>query len=130
MPKGIHVDIAEAAPGSNVWTITVQDLSRGENFSLTVPYSSTHATAEWIEETPVVVDSNGNVSVGPLPKLSTETFDLVQTNGANAGLKASEEIQLVDFDGNVLATPSAPDKDTDGFNVCSYANRCRAPRRS
>ncbi len=126
----IHASIAEAAPGSEVWTITLQDLSRGETFTQTVPYSSTHATAEWIEETPVVIDSNGNVSVGPLPKLSTVTFDLAQTNGANAGLKASEEIQLVDFDGNVLATPSAPDKDTDGFNDCTYAGSCRAPRRS
>ena len=97
---------------------------------MTVPYSSTYATAEWIEETPVVLDDSGNVSVGPLPKLSTVHVDDALTNSARAGLKASEEIQLVDFNGTVLATPSAPDVDLDGFNDCTYSTACARPRTS
>jgi hypothetical protein len=42
-------------------------------------------------------------------------------------LKASEEIQLVDLNHNVIATPSAPDPDADGFNVCTYAASCGVP---
>ena len=36
----------------------------------------------------------------------------------------SEEIQLVNGSGTVLATPSAPDSDADGFDDCTYATSC------
>jgi hypothetical protein len=118
----VHVDIREGTP--QVWTILIQNLTTGKSFSTTVPYSSTYATAEWIEETPVVIDSNGNASVGPLPKLGTVRFDTGLANSVNPKLLASEEIQLVDFSGTVLATPSGPDSDSDGFNDCTYATSC------
>ena len=118
----IHVDIREGTP--QLWTILIQNLTTGQSFSTTVPYSSSYATAEWIEETPIVIDSNGNASVGPLPKLSTVKFDTGLANSVNPRLLATEEIQLIDFNGQVLATPSSPDTDTDGFNDCSYATSC------
>ena len=40
----MHASISEVVPDSNVWTITIQDVTRGESFSQTVPYRSTHAT--------------------------------------------------------------------------------------
>jgi len=123
----IVASITENPPDSEVWTIVLKNLTTGKTFTQTVPYSSTHATAEWIEETPVVVDSNGNVSVGPLPSLGTVRFSGASTNGASAGLKSSEAIQLVDFNGNVLATPSAPKAGT-AFNDCTYATSCASPR--
>ncbi len=123
----ITATISELAPGSEVWTITLKNVTTGKSFSTTVPYSSTHATAEWIEETPVVVSSNGGVTIGPLPKLSKVTFDKATVNGANAGLVAAEEIRLVDLKGAVLVTPSAPDPQKDGFNVCTYSTTCAAP---
>ena len=124
----INTAIVQTAPG--VWTFTMKNLTKGWTWTMTTPYASSQDTAEWIEETPVVLDSNGNVSVGPLPKLSTVNFDLATTNGLGAGLKAAEEIQLVDFSGAVLATPSAPDSDSDGFNDCTYAGSCAAPSSS
>lgn len=124
----MHVDIGAAAPG--VWSMTVKDVTTGKNFSQTVPYSSTEATAEWIEETPVVISNNGNVGIGPLPNLSTVNFDPGTVNGANPKLKSAEEVQLVDANGAPLATPSAPDSDTDGFNDCAYASTCPVPSSS
>ena len=35
-----------------------------------------------------------------------------------------------DFNNAVLATPSRPDGDTDGYNDCSYATTCAAPSSS
>ena len=64
------------------------------------------------EETPVVVGNSGNVAVGPLPNLGTVSFSAAQTNSANAGLIASEAIQLIDSNGTPLATPSAPNATT------------------
>ena len=123
----IHVDIRETPPNSEVWVFTVKNVTTGKTFTQTNPYSSSYATAEWIEETPVVVDNSGNVSVGPLPKLSRVRFNNGQTNTANPGLKPAEEVQLVDFNNKVLLTPSAPDPDKNGFNDCSYATSCAAP---
>ena len=75
----------------------------GQTFTMTTPHSSTHATAEWIEETPVVVGTSGT-GVGPLPNLSTVNIDLAKANNAPAGLKASEEMQLINSSGNPLST--------------------------
>src|SRR5205814_8412982 len=41
-----------------------------------------------------------------------------------------EEIQLVDGNGRPVATPSAPDAEGDGFNVCTYAASCGTPSSS
>lgn len=121
----ISVTIAETTP--QLWSIVINNVTTSQSWSTTVPYSSTYATAEWIEETPVVIDNSGAVSIGPMPNLSQVNFDASTTNGANAGLKSSEEMQLVDANRAPLATPSSPDPDTDGFNDCSYAGTCGAP---
>ncbi len=121
----VFVDIVETSPG--LWAITVKNQTTGQTFKTTTPYTSTYTTAEWIEETPVVIDSTGKVTVGPLPRLSTTNFDQSMTNGHPAGLTAAEEVRLVDTKGTTLATPSAPDPDADGFNVCTFATSCAAP---
>src|SRR5437667_7118824 len=125
----MHASIAEVVPDSNVWTITLKDVTENETFTLTVPYSSTHLTAEWIEETPLIIGTNAGLA--PLPKLTSPAFDLATVNGQPANLSASEEIQLIDFNtGKVIGTPSAPDSDRDGFNACAWATTCSAPRSS
>jgi hypothetical protein len=123
----IHAALVESTPGSEVWTMALRDVTTGKSFTQTLPYPSSHATAEWIEETPVQVGTGAPAGVGPLPNLSRVSFDLARTNGARPGLKPSEEIQLADSQGHVLATPSAPDRDRDGFKDCAYAARCPAP---
>jgi hypothetical protein len=124
----MHASIAEVVPFSNVWTITIKDTSDGQSFTTTVPYSSSHDTAEWIEETPLIIGTNGGFAA--LPNLSSPIFDHALTNGAQPKLKSSEEIQLVDSSGKVIADPSAPDPDSDGFNICAWASTCSAPASS
>ncbi|HZT66438.1 MAG TPA: G1 family glutamic endopeptidase [Acidimicrobiales bacterium] len=126
----IHVDIHENQINSENWSITIQDVSSGQSWSDTnISYQSTYATAEWIEETPVVVAVSVPPTVGfvPLPNLGTVTFDPGTVNGASPGLVPAEAQQLVDLTGSPEATASAPDSDTDGFNDCSYASSCTAP---
>jgi hypothetical protein len=122
----MHASIAQAAP--EVWTITIKDLTRNESYSTTVPYSSSMDTAEWIEETPLVLGTGPGFA--PLPNLTRTPFDLATTNGQPANLKSSEEMQLVDSGGNVIGAPSAPDPDSDGFNACAWASSCPAPSTS
>jgi hypothetical protein len=124
----VRVDIAEdtALP---VWTITIANLSAGTSFVLTVPYASTHGTAEWVIETPLVISPEGGVSVGPMPDLADVRFDDAMANGTPAGLVEAEQMRLVDFDLSLIAAPSLPDSDADGFNDCTYAKSCRVPKK-
>src|SRR5437868_14243743 len=110
----MHSTISELVPDSNVWTIVLQDVTRNETFSQTVPYSSSHLTAEWIEETPLLLGTNAGFAA--LPNLSSPVFDGATTNGGPANLTPSEEIQLINSSGGVIGTPSGPDPDFDGFN--------------
>src|SRR5690348_13004036 len=118
----MHASIAEAVAGSNVWTITLQDVTRGESFSQTVPYSSTHATAEWIEETPLLIGTNAGFAA--LPNLTNPAWTSATVNGASAGLKASEEMDLIDSNGKVIGAPSAPNATANGFDECTWASTC------
>ena len=118
------------SPADGAWTMAMSNQTRGWTWSMTVGYSSTEGSAEWVEETPVVVSNSGALTVGPMPSLSGAHFDGATTNGAPASLIASEELQLVDLNRNVIATPSAPDGDGDGFNVCTYASSCGSPATS
>ena len=68
----------------------------------------------------------GNAGFAAMPNLGVVKMDRGVVNGANPHLKASEEIQLVP-NGGIVATPSAPDPDTDGFNDCVWASSCAAP---
>jgi len=124
----MYASIAEVVPGSDVWTITIKDLTSGQSYSTTVPYSSTRLTAEWIEETPLEIGANAGFAA--LPNLTSPAFDLATTNGAPANLKPSEELDLVDSAGGVIGAPSAPDPDADGFNACTWASTCSAPTAS
>jgi hypothetical protein len=124
----MRASIAEKLANSNIWKITLRDVTRGETFTKTVPYSSTHATAEWIEETPLEIGTNPGLAA--LPNLTSPAFDQGTLNGKPANLRSSEEIQLVDSNGNVIGTPSAPDPDLDGFNACTWSTTCSAPSTS
>jgi hypothetical protein len=121
----MHASIAELVPDSDVWTITLQDLTQNETFTQTIPYPSTHDTAEWIEETPLELGTDAGFAA--LPDLTSPAFDDAMVNGHSANLTASEEIDLIDSNGDVIGTPSAPDPDADGFNACTWATTCAAP---
>jgi Peptidase A4 family len=57
----MHASISEVVPDSDVWTISIQDVTRGESFSQTAPYPSTHASAEWIEATPLEIGTDAGL---------------------------------------------------------------------
>ena len=124
----MHASIAEIFPGSEVWEITLRDLTTGRSHSTRVPYASTQDSAEWIEETPLVLGANAGFA--SLPGLSSPKFDRATVNGAPAHLKAPQAIDLVNASGRVIAVPSAPDPDRDGFNACTWTRACAAPGRS
>jgi hypothetical protein len=118
----MHASLSEVVNDSNAWTITIQDLTRGESYTTTVPYSSSHATAEWIEETPLEIGTNAGFAA--LPNLTNPGWKSATVNGASAGLKASEEMDLIDSSGSVIGAPSAPNSTANGFDECTWASTC------
>lgn len=124
----MRASIAETPAGSNLWTISLRDVTRNETFTQTVPYSSSRLTAEWIEEAPLVLGTSAGFAA--LPKLTNPVFDFATTNGAPANLQASERVQLIDPNGKAIATASVPDSDRDGFSACTWTTSCAAPSSS
>jgi hypothetical protein len=118
----MHADISETVANSNVWKITLTDVTQGKTYSTTVPYSSSHATAEWIEETPLLIGANAGLA--SLPNLTTVAFSGAKTNGAGAALTTAEKMLLTDSNGNVIGTPSDPNATADGFDACAWATSC------
>ncbi|MHB8593264.1 MAG: G1 family glutamic endopeptidase, partial [Acidimicrobiales bacterium] len=103
------------AIGGGQWSITLADSSAGWRYSLSVPYSGTGQSAEWIMEAPSV---NGQPAT--LASYSTMAFDPGTVDGINPGLIATDAGEMT-TPGPVLAqvvsSPSVPDLDTDGFNI-------------
>jgi Peptidase A4 family len=118
----MHADISEVVPNSNVWNVTLTDVTKNQTFQQTVPYTSTHATAEWIEETPLLIGTNAGFAA--LPNLTDPAFTSAKTNGANANLQTNEEMDLIDSNGKVIGAPSAPNATHDGFSACTWASTC------
>jgi hypothetical protein len=118
----MHASLSEVVNSSNLWDITIQDVTRGESFSTTVPYSSTHATAEWIEETPLEIGTNAGFAA--LPNLTNPGFSSGTTDGAPVKLAQSEQMDLTDSNGKVIGVPSAPNATLNGFDACTWATSC------
>ncbi|MDA8145379.1 MAG: G1 family endopeptidase [Thermaerobacter sp.] len=122
-----HGGKTKAGGGSSAkqtWTLTMRDVTTGTSWSTTLRYASSLASAEWVEEAPW---SGG---VLPLADFGTATFDPGTVNGVNPLLTTQEGIVMNDPNGQT-ANPSAPDSDTDGFNVCwgngTSLTSCSAP---
>ena len=118
----MHALIRATLGYSDLWSITLTDATQGKTYTTTVPYSSTHATAEWIEETPLLIGTNAGLA--SLPNLTNTPFSGATTNGVNAGLKSSEAMVLTDSSGRVIGTPSAPTASRSGFTACAWATTC------
>ena len=113
---------ASIAKGSgSTWTITITDASNGQSFTTQQSYSGPGASVEWIEEAPSV---GGRVAT--LAHYSSpDTFDPGTANGGNPGLTANDAGVMIQQHRQV-STPSAPDSDTDGFNM-AYGSTAPAP---
>lgn len=121
----ITVSIAQTStPG--IWSIVIDNVTTGQQFSTTTAYTSGMDTAEWIEETPLIIGTGGT-GLAAMPNLGTVGFTGATLNGSAPGFQTDEEIQLASSSGTVIATPSAPGTTGDSFNDCVWQSTCSAP---
>jgi len=113
---GDSVTVSITDQGSNQWQIAFKDNTTGKSYETTVQYTSSHSSAEWIEEAPFA-----RRQVLPLDNFGTINFsngsaveDGKTVTIAQAGAKS---VTLVNAAGVTLATPSALNGDGAGFSV-------------
>jgi hypothetical protein len=110
-----------------VFGIVIVNLTTGKAWFTELAYPSSRLTAEWIDESPVVVSTGGASGVAPLPRLSPVTFHDTRANFVPPFLRSAYRIELVGGNGAPIAYPSLPDSGRDSFSDCTYAAGCPTP---
>lgn len=105
----MHAEIRNL--GNSLWSITLINNTKRWTFRIIQSYSGPQESAEWIVEAPSI-----NGQTARLANYGKVTFDKASVNGgnpmlmkANGGVMIQQNVQV--------STPSAPDKDKDGFAV-------------
>jgi hypothetical protein len=113
---------------TQLWTITITDVTKGWTFTKTIDYSSKLKSAEWIEERPAACVKSV-CKVGTLADFGTASYgqDYTQvTNTGSAtiagatlpiGLLPFTEITMQNSGGPVMAQPSSISADGTSFTV-------------
>jgi Peptidase A4 family len=123
----VTVSIAEQSPDQ--WSINFNDNTTGQTYQTTQQYTSSHSSAEWVEEAP----SSGRGSLLPLDNFGSIEF----SNGSAvkdgqtvtiAGSNARAITMLGDTD-QALAVPSTLSDDGTGFTVARTDVPATTPRR-
>ncbi len=68
----VEVSLAEIA--RDLWYLSFENKTTGQNYYKALEYRSKHGTAEWIEEMPNVYDKNGTRMYAPLSEFGSTTF--------------------------------------------------------
>lgn len=118
---GDHMSASVTKGSGSSWTISITDTTTGATFSTVRSYTGPGTSAEWIEEAPSVGGHVATLATYSSP----DTFDPGTANGGNPQLKAADGGVMIQRNQQV-STPSAPDSDTDGFNM-AYGSTAPAP---
>ncbi|MCE8423269.1 MAG: hypothetical protein J5U16_04990 [Candidatus Methanoperedens sp.] len=118
---GDYITASIAQQSANQWTISLHDITTGQNYQTNVTYASTLSSAEWIEEMPVIgryfihLDNFGSVQLNALSTVKDGTA--LTPAQANA-----QSIVMVNHSGQALAQPSALGSDGASFTVTRTAS--------
>ena len=118
---GDHMTAAITNDGNGKWTITINDVTQNETFTTTQAYTGPAESAEWIQEAPTI---GGHVAT--LANYGQTTFYDGTVNGMKPGLVMSDGGVMIQHRRQV-STPSAPDRNKDGFNIAYGAATPVAP---
>ena len=111
---GDHITarIDETRPGT--WTISVDDSTQGQDWTLPVTYNAPGTSAEWVEEAPTL---SANNSIETLADFGTVQFSNMAVAGPGTASATGAPIYMVNNSSQVIAYPTQYDQSTDSFNV-------------
>lgn len=111
----LSASVSEQSSGS--WLISISDNTNGQSFSTTVSYTSSHSSAEWIEEDP----SYASGGLVPFDNFGSVSFNggatTASTGSETIASSKAESIALVNQSDTILAGPSALGSDGASFSV-------------
>ena len=121
VPLSVHagdsVTVSITEDSTDSWTIAFSNNTTGQTYNQSVQYTSSHSSAEWVEEAP----SGGRGGILPLDNFGTVQFssgsaikDGQTVSIAGAGARA---ITMIGAGDQALAVPSALSDDGSSFNV-------------
>jgi hypothetical protein len=121
----ISVDITEYSRGK--WRITFADVTTGKTITKNIAYTSSHSSAEWIEEAPS--DSNGVLPLDNFGSIAFGNCSAVR-GGKTQTLAAAKAkpIALVSDTGITLANTSGLNNSGVGFSVTRSGNKQNIPK--
>ena len=113
----VSVSFAEVSP--NDWSLTFMNNTTGQVYQKNITYTSSHSSAEWIEEMPVGGTGNA-LGYLPLDNFGTAAFSNahVVANGMSETLSSAnaQPLSMV-AGGQSLAVPSSVGSDGASFSV-------------
>ena len=117
---GDRVNVAVAQQTDGTWLISFDNQTTGQQFQETELYTSSHSSAEWIEEAP-----SSQRGILPLDNFGTVRFEaaraVVDGQTVSIAQAKSSPLTLVDRLGHPLATPSPLGADGSSFSVTRAA---------
>jgi len=99
----MSASIRETSAFSDMWTITVLDVTAGESFTRLVSYPTPGFSAEWIEEAPTQTSNN---QVQSLANFGTVNFSDTSAISTDPGAVTVNPVEMIDDQNNVIATPT------------------------
>ncbi len=113
---GDSVTVTLTEQSSGQWLTSLVNNTTGRSYTTTVRYSSTHLSAEWIQEAP----SNGR-GVVPLDDFGSVRFTSASArmDGREVSIKEAggKPVTMADSSGQALASPSGIASDGSSFTV-------------
>lgn len=113
---GDSVSVSITETSLNQWQISFRNNTTNQNYQASVQYTSSHSSAEWIEEMPsspqtfLPLDNFGSVSF--MGGSAVQNGNQVTISGSNAQM-----LTMITGNGQALATPSALGSDGASFTV-------------
>ncbi len=102
---------------SGQWKISITDVTQSESYNITVSYSSSLSTAEWIEEDPSYA-AGRQIPFDDFGSVNFTGATMIENGGAQTLTGAGAQAIIMQIPtGNTVASPSGISGDGEGFTV-------------
>lgn len=119
----VRVSLTEISP--NLWHLLFVNTTTGESLAKLLPYDSSHSSAEWVLERPLIGVDGGPFSYIPLDEFGevgfTDAYAVQDGRRLNLMETGAEPIHMMTRTREKLATPSVMGADAASFTVAREA---------
>src|SRR5581483_3792370 len=114
----VSVSLMETSP--NLWHLTFTNNSTGKGYQTNISYTSSHASADWIEEMPLgqFAHTAGYVPLDQFGSISFTNASAITSEGTqNLTALNAQPLTMINGAHETLAQPSAIGNDSESFTV-------------